>query len=102
MAPTILGHTGALVYTRRGSCMPCLNEAQGSGAAMKGETTGGKRASATSRAAREEDASAARRSSARTLGQMATVSQRRTQLIPQPKAARALAPLSQTHAAASS
>jgi hypothetical protein len=73
--------------------MPYLNEAQGSGAAMKGETTGGKRNSAASRATREEDTSATRRSSARTLGQMATVSQRQTQLIPQPKTSRALAPV---------
>src|SRR6476620_428285 len=93
MAPTVLGHTGALVYTRRGSCMPCLNGAQGRGAAMKGETTGGKRDSSTSRVKREEYTSATRRSSARTLGQMATVSQRQTQLIPQPKTSRAMAPV---------
>ena len=60
---------------------------------MKGETTGGKRDSSASRVKREEDTSATRRSSARTLGQMATVSQRQTQLIPQPKTSRAMAPV---------
>jgi hypothetical protein len=59
---------------------------------MKGESGGGKRDSSTSRAAREGDISATRRTPARTLGQMTAVTQRQTQLIPQPPAARALAP----------
>jgi hypothetical protein len=60
---------------------------------MKGETTGRKRDNAASPATREDDTSATRRTRARTLGQMATVTQRQTQLIPQPKTSRALAPV---------
>src|SRR5690242_16286865 len=92
MAPTTLGHTGALVYTRRGAYNWRPQNPLGSGAAMKGESGGGKRDSSTSRATREGDISATRRTPARTLGQMTAVTQRQTQLIPQPPAARALAP----------
>lgn len=59
---------------------------------MKGELSGGKRGAA-SRASGEGDTSATRRVPARTLGQMTTVTQRQTQLIPQPPASRALAPI---------
>lgn len=58
---------------------------------MKGETSGGKRGASASRATPEGDISATRRAPARTLGQMTTVSQRQTQLIPHPQ--RALAPV---------
>src|SRR5689334_2459252 len=95
MKPTVLGHTGALVYTRRGAHASRRHKARRkrrvSGAAMKGETSGGKRGASASRATPEGDISATRRAPARTLGQMTTVSQRQTQLIPQPQ--RALAPV---------
>src|SRR5437763_14745349 len=92
MMPTLFGYIGALVYTRRGGVVRRQHAIQGSGAAMKGELSGGKRGAA-SRASGEGDTSATRRVPARTLGQMTTVTQRQTQLIPQPPASRALTPI---------
>jgi hypothetical protein len=60
---------------------------------MKGESDRRKRDVSASRTPREGDTSATHRMPARTLGQMATASQRQTQLIPQPKTSRALAPV---------
>jgi hypothetical protein len=93
MAAIVLGLTGALVYTRRGSCAPAWDEAQESGAAMKGETSSGKRDASASRATRDGDTAETRRVRARTLGQMTAVSQRETHLIPQPPRSRAVAPI---------
>jgi len=58
---------------------------------MKGESDRRKRDVSASQTPREGDTSATQRMPARTLGQMATASQRQTQLIPQPKTSRALA-----------
>ncbi len=60
---------------------------------MRDESSGGKRGASASRAEREGDVSATRRVPARTLGQMTSVTQRQTQLIPQPPPSRALAPV---------
>ena len=60
---------------------------------MKGESDRRKRDVSASQTPREGDTSATHRMRARTLGQMATVSERQTQLIPQPKTSRALTPV---------
>jgi len=60
---------------------------------MKGESDRRKRDVSASQTPREGDTSATHRMPARTLGQMTTASQRQTQLIPQPKKSRALAPV---------
>lgn len=60
---------------------------------MKSESDRRKRDISPSQPPHDGDISAPRRTSARTLGQMATVSERQPQLIPQPKTSRALAPV---------
>jgi hypothetical protein len=60
---------------------------------MNSESDRRKRDVSPSQTPREGDISATRRTPARTLGQMTTVTQRQTQLIPQPKTSRAPAPV---------